>query len=146
MWKEISTDEELLQFMGKVCSFHDSCIKEIKYISGAYVNADLSMCPINTRRTLRIIIQRQYEDNPMIELEFEGLKFLNLFPIDDMYTCEILDSSMFFKGEYIYWCDHKDVSETDLKNFGGTMVCASKLRWRAIENCMGSSEYYHSLA
>ncbi|MCI9642614.1 MAG: hypothetical protein HFJ98_07530 [Eubacterium sp.] len=142
MWQEISNDREIQCFMDKVCFFHDSCIKELKYISGAYVNADLSMHPINDRRLLSVIIQRQHEDNPMIELEFEGLKFLNLFPTDDMYTCEILDSSMFFKNGYIYWCDHKDLLETDLKNLNGTIICASKLRWRPIANNMGSAEYY----
>lgn len=146
MWQEINTENELLDFMNKVCCFHDSCIKELKYISGAYVNSDLSMHPVNDRRMLSIIIQRQYEDSPMIELEFEGLKFLSLFPVDDMYTCEILDSSMFFKNGLIYWCDHKILSKTDLESFEGTMICASKIRWRSIENNMGSAEYYHSHA
>lgn len=144
MWQKISTDNELFQFMEKVCNFHDSCIKELTYMSGAYVNADLSMHPVNDRRLLKVIIQRQSKDNPVIELEFEGLKFLNLFPIDDVYTCEIIDSSMFFKDGYIYWCDHKDLSKTDLESFEGTIICASKLRWRAIENNIGSSVYYRS--
>ncbi len=29
--------------------FHDSCIKEMRYISGAYVSEDLSMLPINKK-------------------------------------------------------------------------------------------------
>ncbi len=71
MWQEISNDREIQCFMDKVCFFHDSCIKELKYISGAYVNADLSMHPINDRRLLSVIIQRQHEDNPMIELSLK---------------------------------------------------------------------------
>lgn len=142
MWQEISTDEDLRHFMNKICFFHDSCIKEIKYTSGAYVNSDLTMHPINDRKILRVIIQRQFEDNPMIELEFEGLNFLKLFPIDDEYTCEILDSTMFFKDELIYWCDDKISWETDMENFHGTMICASKFRWRTVKNHMGSADYY----
>ena len=57
MWQEISNDREIQCFMDKVCFFHDSCIKELKYISGAYVNADLSMHPINDRRLLSVIIR-----------------------------------------------------------------------------------------
>ncbi len=143
MWQEISNDEEIAYFMDKVHFFHDSCIKELKYISGAYVNDDLSMHPINDARLLRVIIQRQDKDNSMIEMEFEGLKFLHLFPTDDMYTCEILDSAMFFRNGYIYWCDRADFMEIDSEDFEGTMICASKLRWRIIENGMGSAEYYH---
>lgn len=122
----------------KVNSFHDSCIKELRYVSGAYVNPDLSMHPINDRRLLRVIIQRQFQENSVIELEFEGLKFLNLFPVDDEYTCEILDSSVYFKDGYIFWSDNK----TDAKGVEGTMICALNLRWRSIENNLASTEYY----
>ena len=60
MWEIISTNDEILKFMDKVCYFHDSCIKEISYISGAYVGEKLSMHPLNDRRVLRVVIQRQY--------------------------------------------------------------------------------------
>lgn len=145
MWQEISTDKDLHHFMEKVCFFHDSCIKEIKYTSGAYVNSDLTMHPLNDRRILRVIIQRQFEDNSMIELEFAGLNFLKLFPINDEYTCEILNSTMFFKNGFINWCDNENLSETDVENFQGTMICASKFRWRTIKNHMGPADYYSSM-
>lgn len=38
MWNEITTEKELNNFLDVMCYFHDSCLKEIKYISGAYVN------------------------------------------------------------------------------------------------------------
>ncbi len=38
MWETIHTSVEILKFMENVCYFHDSCIKEISYISGAYVD------------------------------------------------------------------------------------------------------------
>lgn len=139
MWKEISTEKDLLHFMREMYYFHDSCIKELQYTSGAYVAEDLSMYPINDRRILRVIVQRQFPDNPMMELEFSGLKFLKLFPVDDQYTCEILETAMFFKEGLIYWCDHEDSPETDSDGF---LVCASKLRWRAIDRHMGPAEYY----
>ena len=43
MWQEIKTEMELQTFMEKLHFFHDSCITEIQYISGAYENADLRM-------------------------------------------------------------------------------------------------------
>ena len=38
MWNEISTDDDALKLMEAVCFFHDSCIKEMSYVSGAYVD------------------------------------------------------------------------------------------------------------
>lgn len=57
MWEIIHTNSEILKFMESVCYFHDSCIKEIRYISGAYVGENLSMHPLNDRRILRVVIQ-----------------------------------------------------------------------------------------
>lgn len=145
MWNEISTAMDLHFFMDTICSFHDSCIKELRYLSGAYVNDNLGMHPINDRRILNVIIQRQFEINPMIEMEFEGLKYLKLFPTDENYTCEILDSTMFLKNGCIYWCDRGDLSEEDLENFTGTMICATKIRWRPIKDCMGEKNFYYSV-
>ena len=45
MWNEISTDDDVLKFMEAVCFFHDSCIKEMSYVSGAYVDVNLSIFP-----------------------------------------------------------------------------------------------------
>ena len=64
--------------MNRVNFFHDSCIKELKYVSGAYIEEDLSMYPLNDKRILNIIIQCQFEDVSMIEMQFIGLKCLRL--------------------------------------------------------------------
>lgn len=145
MWNTIDDYNDIENFMNVVNSFHDSCIKELKYLSGAYVDETLSMHPINDRRLLRIVIQRQFKDNPMIEMEFEGLKYLKLFPVNDAYTCEILDSTLIIKNDSIYWCDSAGLSEADFDNYDGTIICASKLRWRSIEDCMGNKEFYQSI-
>lgn len=144
MWEIIRTDDEILKFMESVCYFHDSCIKEISYISGAYVDENHSMHPLNDRRVLRVVIQRQYENNSMIEMEFQGLKYLKLIPVDESYTCEILDSTMIIKDGNIYWCDCSDLSGLDLDDYTGTLICASWFKWRSIENHMGEKEFYHS--
>ncbi len=144
MWKTISTNEDIAQFMEKMCCFHDSCIKEISYLSGAYVSDDLSMHPLNSRRVLRVVIQRQYKNDAMIEMEFQGLKALKLFPVDENYTCEISDSTMIMKDGDFYWCDCGGLSESNLIDYTGTLICASELRWRCVEGHMGKKEFYHS--
>ena len=70
MWHEICTEKDISFLMETVGYFHDSCLKELKYVSGAYVNADLSMHPINDMRELKMIIQRQDESPSAIELVF----------------------------------------------------------------------------
>ena len=142
MWNKIVDIQDINDFMETVSGFHDSCIKEIKYVSGAYVNENLSMHPINDKRVLKVIVQRQFEDNPMIEMEFVGLKKLKLCPIDENYTCEILDATMFMKDSCIWWCDCGGLSELNIEDYDGTIICASKFRWRTIEDCMGDKEYF----
>ena len=142
MWNEIASEKDLNAFMDTVYGFHDSCLKEIKYVSGAYVNEKLSMSPVNKQRILSMIIQRQFENPSVIEMQFVGLKYLKLFPNDENYTCEILDATMILKEDYIYWCDCGGLSVKDLESYAGTTICASKVRWRAADEFIGSNEIY----
>lgn len=144
MWNEITNEEELQSFMKRMYFFHDSCIKELKYISGAYVNENLGMYPLNDQRALRVIFQRQFDEYPMIELEFKGLKYLKLFPLDEQYTCEILDSTLILKNDCVYWADCGELSEEDIESYSGTVICASKLRWRSIYGFMGKELFFNS--
>ena len=85
MWNSISSEQDLSILMSTVCAFHDSCIKEIKYTSGAYVDNDLTMYPVNDLRALKMIIQRQFDNPSAIELEFLGLKYFRLSPCDEQF-------------------------------------------------------------
>ena len=143
-WNEITDENSLKEFMERVSFFHDSCIKEMHYLSGAYVNENLDMYPVNDRRILRVIIQRQYEEDSMIEMEFQGLKYLKLFPADERYSCEILDSNIILKEDCIIWSDCEDKTELE-DGDTGTLVCASKLRWRSIFGCMGEKEFFKDM-
>lgn len=142
MWNEIASEKELNSFMETMYGFHDSCLKEIKYISGAYVNKELNMRPINSKRMLSMIIQRQFKNPSVIEMQFVGLKYLKLFPNDENYTCEILDATMILKEDCIYWCDFGGLSEEEIKSYTGTTICASKVRWRTVDEYIGAEEIY----
>ena len=73
MWNEIRSEQDIRDFMDKVYAFHDSCIKEMHYVSGASVDADL------------------------------------------------------------------------IEDYDGTIICAARLRWRAIDGHMGNGEFYKSV-
>lgn len=140
MWHEIG--DNVMAFMEQVDFFHDSCIKEIHYVSGAYVNEKLAMYPVNEKRTLRVVVQRQAGDDSMIEMEFAGLRFLKLFPANAEYTCEILDATMIIKDGLVYWFDCGGLTEADIDTYEGTAICAERFRWRSISGCMGQKEFY----
>ena len=142
MWQDLETNADLQGFMREMSHFHDGCVKEIAYLSGAYVDAELSMHPFNDRRILRVLIQRQIEPHAMVEMEFGGLKYLRLLPVDaERFTCEISGSSLFLKDGLIYWSDEPDIIEAELDD-DATVVCAKTLRWRPIEGHMGSAVFY----
>ncbi|MBO6092088.1 MAG: hypothetical protein J6P40_00455 [Oscillospiraceae bacterium] len=142
MWNELTSQEGLQAFLESMQYFHDSCIKELHYISGAYVKENLSMYPVNDRRVLRVLIQRQYNECPMVEMEFAGLKHLKLFPADDQYTCEILDSTLIMENGDIYWADLGGLSVKEMEDYEGTVICASQLRWRPLDRHMGEAAVY----
>ena len=139
MWNELRTQQEIDDFMKKIHRFHDSCIKEIKYSSGAYVDKTLSMLPSNTKRTLTVLIQRQFDDISALELEY-----IRMYPVNSDFTCEILDASFFIKDGLIYWCDNGDVKEDDIHNYKVTVICSKKVRWRNASELIGENEFYRS--
>ncbi len=142
MWNEIVTEEDISGFMSMFGHFHDSCIKEIRYVSGAFVEKDLSMNPINDKRIVDMIFQRQYENPMAIAIRLSGLKVLHLVPCNDNYTCEIHEATVFFKNGYAYWVDCNIGTENELECYDGTWVCAKKIQWRIMDEYMGSNEIF----
>ena len=130
MWTELKNEEELAAFMCLVCGFHDSVLKEFSYVSGAYVDDNLNMYPMDDKACLRMLIQRQDETLSALELEFSGLQELRLYPTDPAYTSEILDAALFFRDGLICWCDCGDIGPENFDDYRGTSVRAKSLRWR----------------
>jgi len=162
MWNEIRNESDLHAFMEKHYDFHDSCIKELKYISGAYAT-ETGLHPLNDQRILRVIFQGKFKDANVIEMEFIGLKRLSFLPTDEKYDCIIFEATMFFQDRCIYWCNWK-LSESELINPGEIqikpqhlpsnyyehdsdgysliLICASRVRWRAADEYLGPEEVY----
>ncbi len=132
MWTELKTGEDLASFMRLVNGFHDSVLKELSYVSGAHVDEDLNMHPVDDIACLRALIQRQDEALPALELEFSGLQELRLYPTDPAYTSEILDAALFLRDRLICWCDCGDIGPKNFDDYRGTSICAKSLRWRSI--------------
>lgn len=140
-WNDISNEKDLENFLNIYGEFHDCCLKELKYVSGAFVNSDLSMHAINDKRDLYIIFQRQSLENACVELKFSELISLNLCPNDELYTCEILDASFFFEKGNIYWAD-SNWFKFKRNSYSGTWLCAKRVKWRILDNSIGEKTIY----
>lgn len=140
-WNEITSDQDLAEFLKLYDEFHDCCLKELRYISGAYVKQDLAMYPINDQRKLFVLFQRQNEKNSVVELEFSALEILNLNPYNQLYTCEILEASMFFENGKVYWGDSSDF-KNQKELYEGTWLCAENVRWRFVDEYIGEQVIY----
>ena len=145
MWKELNNAEDVRKFMIQVHGFHDACLKELKHVSGAYVDDELFMHPVNDRRRLNAVFQMQQDEGPsMIELEFSGLKYCRLVPCAEDYTCEIMQATLLIENGTVYWSDERDMTPAEFASSDGTVICASKLRWRPVDGAMGPKEVYNT--
>ena len=142
MWHEIKNQTEANAFMERIDDFHDSCLKELSYVSGAYVTDDLSMYPLNEKRALRVAFQRQYAAPAMFEMAFAGLRYLKLAPNDMTCTCEISDATLLMQAGRVCWCDRGGIAAEEMPTYDGTVICAEKVCWQPIEGHMGEAPFY----
>lgn len=142
MWNSVTDTFTIKLLMDLVNSFHDSCLKEIRYISGAYVDGELAMIPTNISRKLSVIIQRQSHNHSVVELEFNKLKLLKLVPLDEKYTCEIHSATLLLDNGLFYWFDCGGMQTSDFDGYDGVSICAEGLRWRTICDNLGSKDFF----
>lgn len=145
MWNEITNEVELNDFIALFGGFHDSCIKEMKYISGAFVNKNLAMHPINSERKVNVIFQRQFRNPSVVEVEFIGVSQLKLSPVEEAYTCELGEATMGINNHHIFWCDCGGISQDELDRYEGTFICSRRVRWRIADEYIGKDEIYKSI-
>ena len=133
MWNKVIDDKTCIALLEEAGFFHDTCLTELRYISGAYVDKDLEMYPINDKRKVKVFIQRQEERKNTIELEFSGIEYLKLFPSDEKYTCEIFGVTLILEDGKIFWCDCDGISKEEFPDYRGISICASELKWRWVD-------------
>lgn len=141
MWNKIETETDILDFMKNMDNLSDSCIKEIKYVSGGYVNEDLSMHAHNSKRYLYICFQRQYSSLSTIELMFQGVKKFNMVPRNEHQDCVIYDSSFIKNRDLFFWADYEELDINHIDEYG-TLVIAEQVYWRSINTGLGDKEVY----
>ena len=130
MWHELVAQQDIEKLMDSYDYFHDGCMVHLEYSSGVYVDEDLSMCFDSTIST-RMIFQRQDQNPKTIELLFEGVTCMGIYS-EDIGNALILDASMFFFENKIFWFDKYGV-KAPIEDYKGVWICAEKARWRIVD-------------
>ncbi len=139
---EINTDYDVEQLMNDFGSFHDSCIKELVYISGGYVEENGAMNPFDSVKCVIIVFQSQEAKYRTIEVKFEGVVQMNLVPKPDDYDNIIYEASLIKNNELFYWAGWGNFQVKDPNNSLGTWISSSKVSWRPIDFKMGNHPIY----
>lgn len=147
MWHKIENASDIKSFMERVNDFSDSCVKEMKYISGGFVDRTRSMDAINDRRELYILFQRQYTTYSTFEMKFEKIQKLIMEPYDEQHECVIYGATFVKRNHLYYWFDYaegdiRDLYQVKASSQEGTCVVAERVFWREVDVPLGNQEFY----
>jgi hypothetical protein len=147
-WYDVSNQSDIDYLNEIYGGFHDACITELRYISGADVDENLSMgFGESIDRKLFVVFKRQWK--PMkIELLFEGMRQMNIAGWQNHYFSDISDCYLalhndLIKGRddnLIVWADNagfnpKEIYERNvLSEPLTTYIISEKLKWKLLED------------
>ena len=126
MWNNICTQEDINRVIKSFDNFHDSCIKEIRYISGLYV--DDNLCMNSTKNSIDILFNSQNVSNNNLIIRFIDVLEFNINKRNG-YIHEIYDISMFIKNDCIYWADSEEFT---LECLSGNWICSRQAMWKLV--------------
>ena len=139
---EINTNCDIELLMNEFGWFHDSCIKEMVYISGGYVEENGAMYPFDSVKCVIIVFQSQDAKYRTIEVKFEGVEQMNLVPKQDDYDNIIYEASLIKNNGLFYWAEWCNFKVNDSNNTSGTWISSKKISWRPIEFKKGKHPIY----
>jgi hypothetical protein len=148
IWHEIVNQADI-DFLNKSYGgFHDSCITELNYLSGGYVNENLSMGFGDAPdRKVSVILKRQWKPTKL-ELLFEGMRRMNIAGWQNNSYCEIFACYLKLQNDLIKGRDDNLVVWADDMSFDPkgafdrkileepmvTYIISESLRWRLFED------------
>jgi len=141
-WNVINSQVDIDNLMECFGGFHDSCLKEIWFTTGTYVNEDLSMSMIN-EPSARAIFQRQGKAPSVIEIEFNNIVKINIKPVYEGYSTDIFSAIINKVDDTYYWADWDGWS---LQKSNGenecTWIASKQIKWRERDNLLGGKKIY----
>ena len=117
-WNVVSSDADINELLEQYGGFHDSCLVDLFYRSGAHVNENNAMFfgpPVGYE--LWLTFHSQWYKEPL-ELCFIGVRRCNIVGFQDRYGAEILDCYLAYHTDLItgrdapliVWADYADFS------------------------------------
>lgn len=125
-WNYVENQQDIDFILEQTASFHDSVLKELKYISGSYVDDKNHMVCADSVKQVTMRFDSQW-CRP-IEMIFEGVIGLNLRPCQDNYSSNLYEVSLFRHNETVFFFDSQ-IDNID-KSYDGTWIESYNLRWR----------------
>lgn len=139
-WNEIKEKKDIDKLLEEYYGFHDSCLVELNYKNGMYVDEEGSMnFGTDEERELHMIFQSQCTKR-VLELCFTSVKKFYMADWQDNYGYEILDCYLEIltneKESLVIWADSKEFDPR--KGLGGekeselttTYIIAGNLKYR----------------
>ncbi len=148
IWNDVKNQSDIEYLKEIYGEFHDACIAELRYVSGAHVNENLSICfGESLDRKLFVVFNRQWKPTK-IELLFEGMRQMNIAGWQNNYFCDIYHCYLalhkdLVKGRddnLIVWADNSGFNpkENDERHILSepltTYIISEKLKWRLLKD------------
>lgn len=143
-WTEVKDKKDIDYLMKEYCAFHDSCLVELNYKSGTFVDNEGSMAlGAADDRELYMIFQSQCIKN-VLELCFNGVKSFHVAGWQEHYLCDIFNCTLDIRNDLvegkddnlIIWADYEGFNPKEgatgnaLSEPMSTYVIARNLKWR----------------
>jgi len=142
-WNTVKNEKDIEYVLARFGYFFDACIKEVKYVSGSFVNKDYSMHPFDDLRQLYMIIQTQHKEHSVIEFLFEGVERFNLVPANENYDSLINGLLLKQMDGYFYLaCNVIDINDLDKHADWLTWLKSKSAKWREVNQYIGDHLVY----
>lgn len=143
MWNIIKNKKDIENLIEIFGNFHDSCLKELHMWTDHYVDEELSMHVNSELDThVRMLFQRQYENPSAIELLFEEVTGIEIYPSTVNYVDIILDAKIIYKDDIIYWAASEEWTPEESEDLAISWIGAKKVKWRDVSFWMGPQVRY----
>ena len=145
-WNKVITQSDVDSLLEIYGGFHDACIINLNYTSGANVDESLSMiygAPEDSK--VSVVFKRQWKP-ASVELLFEGMRKMNIAGWQNNYSCDIIHCYLAFHNDLIKGLDQNLIVWADSCSFNPkelpdrkilqepmtTYIISNSLKWRII--------------
>lgn len=139
-WIEVNSKEDVDYLNDIFGNFHDSCLKEICFSSGGYVQEDLSMHALG-QPIARFLFQRQWENPSAIEIEFRDVIQINIKPEGENEFVDIMIEHLYLYDNIFFW-SARDYEIHEADKDCHTWISAKSVYWRIRDDFLGNKKIY----